>query len=152
MICDWRLASGRGFEFRFVQLANFNAGGNWAELRDAQTAALALPETHMAVAIDIGDANDIHPRNKQEVARRLAAGPSPRFVSMRVEGDTVRLKFDQQLMANGPVKGFGVEAKIEGDTIVLPKADRIAYAWADNPECNVTNRDGLPLVPFKIEP
>jgi sialate O-acetylesterase len=80
MIQDWRTRWGYDFPFLFVQLANFNASGgnsqkgsNWAELREAQTMTLSLPKTGMAVTADIGDPNDIHPRNKQDVGKRLAA-------------------------------------------------------------------------------
>ncbi len=80
LIRDWRERWGQGdFPFYFVQLAAFLppeknslAGGAWAELRGAQLSTLSLPKTGMAVATDIGDADDIHPRNKQEVGRRLA--------------------------------------------------------------------------------
>ena len=79
MIRDWRAGWGRGeVPFLWVQLANFMAAqpapseSSWALLRESQSAALALPATGQAVAIDIGDAGDIHPRNKQEVGRRLA--------------------------------------------------------------------------------
>ncbi len=80
MIQDWRTRWGYDFPFLFVQLANFNsAGGNsstgsaWAELREAQTMTLSLPNTGMAVTSDIGEPTDIHPRNKQDVGKRLAA-------------------------------------------------------------------------------
>lgn len=82
MIRDWRKQWGQGdFPFLFVQLANFkaemgnsnNGGSNWAELREAQTMTLQLPNTGMAVTTDIGDTEDIHPVNKQDVGRRLAA-------------------------------------------------------------------------------
>lgn len=79
MIRDWRRTWGQGdFPFYFVQLANFMArhdqptDPNWAWLREAQRMALEEPNTGMAVTIDIGDADDIHPRNKREVGRRLA--------------------------------------------------------------------------------
>lgn len=80
MIQDWRAAWNEGdFPFYFVQLANFMdrkeepvADDSWAELREAQTMTLSLPNTGMASAIDIGEAKDIHPKNKQEVGRRLA--------------------------------------------------------------------------------
>ena len=82
MILSWRQRWGAEFPFLFVQLANFNARGvpptgqpedsKWAELREAQLLTLQLPRTGMAVAIDIGEATDIHPKNKQEVGRRLA--------------------------------------------------------------------------------
>ncbi len=79
MINDWRQHWGQGnFPFLFVSLANYMQPvdvpkeSQWAELREAQTMTLKLPNTGMALAIDIGEANDIHPRNKQEVGRRLA--------------------------------------------------------------------------------
>jgi sialate O-acetylesterase len=79
LIEDWRGGWGRGdVPFLFVQLANYLAtstegsDSGWALLREAQSAALALPATAQAVTIDIGEAHDIHPRNKQEVGRRLA--------------------------------------------------------------------------------
>ncbi len=62
-----------------MQLASFgsdessNAGNKWAEMRESQSKAFDLPKTGMAVTTDIGDAKDVHPKNKQEVGRRLAA-------------------------------------------------------------------------------
>lgn len=81
MITDWRKHWGQGdFPFYFVQLSSFNdhngnsnAGSAWAELREAQAMTLKLPNTGMAVTTDIGEANDIHPRNKKDVGYRLAA-------------------------------------------------------------------------------
>jgi sialate O-acetylesterase len=80
MITDWRQQWKEGdFPFYFVQLASFGAdngnsqrGSSWAELREAQTMTLALPNTGMAVTTDIGNSNDIHPKNKQDVGKRLA--------------------------------------------------------------------------------
>jgi len=79
MIRSWRENWNRGdFPFYFVQLANYRKRNpepeehGWAELREAQRQTLSLPNTGMAVAIDIGDAKDIHPRNKQDVGKRLA--------------------------------------------------------------------------------
>ncbi|WP_167619015.1 sialate O-acetylesterase [Maribellus sediminis] len=79
MIKDWRTHWNQGdFPFLFVQLANYMkptqkpAESAWAELREAQTMTLDLSNTGMASAIDIGEANDIHPRNKQDVGERLA--------------------------------------------------------------------------------
>jgi sialate O-acetylesterase len=79
MIADWRAGWGRrDLPFLWVQLASFMpvasepTESSWAVLRESQAAALALPRTAQAVAIDIGDAEDIHPANKQEVGRRLA--------------------------------------------------------------------------------
>jgi sialate O-acetylesterase len=77
MIASWRGDFRQGdIPFYWVQLANYNGGNaaatNWAFLREAQARTLDLPATGMAVAIDIGSAEDIHPKNKQEVGRRLA--------------------------------------------------------------------------------
>jgi len=78
LIKDWRAQWGKpDLPFLFVQLANYNPESNvpaqsdWAELREAQTMALSLPHTGMAVTIDIGEALDIHPRNKVDVGHRL---------------------------------------------------------------------------------
>jgi sialate O-acetylesterase len=75
MITDWRDRWGSEFPFYFVQLANYVTGSdpmNWAGLRDAQTKTLALPNTGMALTLDIGDPYDIHPTNKQDVGKRLS--------------------------------------------------------------------------------
>lgn len=132
MIRDWRRAWGQGdFSFYFVQLANYMAQqvqpseSQWAELREAQTMALALPNTGMAVAIDIGDAGDIHPANKQDVGLRLAfnalnqtyglrevmpCGPLFRLVSR--DGASLRLSFDfvgRGLVCRGEaLQGFAI--------------------------------------------
>lgn len=153
MIKDWRQAWGQGdFPFLFVQLANFTARSAepkatdaWAELREAQTMTLSLPATGMAVTIDIGDANDIHPKNKQDVGMRLAlialaktygqniSYSGPMYSGMEVKGAEVVLHFDHTdggLMAkDGPLAGFQVagedqqfvwaDARIEGDTVVV---------------------------------
>ncbi len=111
LIRSWRAGWGRDdLPFLFVQLANFAdpgdpTGRGWAPLREAQARALALPATGMAVTIDIGDAKDIHPTNKQEVGRRLAliakatvyglatdhAGPT--FASATREKAALRVRF-----------------------------------------------------------
>lgn len=79
LIEDWRRQWAHTLPFYFVQLASFganqssNEGSLWAELREAQTMALSLPRTGMAVTIDVGDPEDIHPTRKYEVGQRLAA-------------------------------------------------------------------------------
>ena len=114
MINDWRTKWNQGnFPFYFVQLSTFNefngnskVGSRWAELREAQTETLKLPNTGMAVTTDIGNAKDIHPTNKQDVGARLSAialnnvygkkmicgGPS--YKSMEVKGNEIILSFD----------------------------------------------------------
>jgi sialate O-acetylesterase len=79
MIESWRKEWKDDFPFLFVQLASFgkyeplSAGCKWAELRESQSKTLSLPKTGMAVTTDVGDSSDIHPKNKQDVGRRLAA-------------------------------------------------------------------------------
>jgi len=158
MIRNWRSAWGRELPFYFVQLANWHAHkaepdeSDWAELREAQMMTLREPQTGMAVIIDIGDENDIHPRNKLDVGRRLAAWalagtygqkviPSgPLFDSFSIQGDKVRIKFKYadglRTIDGSPVKGFAIagddrrffwaDARIEGDTVVVssPQAPR----------------------------
>jgi sialate O-acetylesterase len=151
MIRDWRKAWGNNFPFYFVQLANWHAHkaepdeSDWAELREAQTMTLREPQTGMAVIIDIGDPDDIHPRNKLDVGRRLAAWalagtygrnviPSgPLFDRYTIEGDKVRIHFKYatglKTSDGGPVKGFAIagedrrfvwaDARIDGDTVVV---------------------------------
>lgn len=111
LIQDWRNRWGLGdFPFYFVQLAPFryrNADPrNAAELREAQRLTLRLPNTGMVVTTDIGDVNDIHPTNKQEVGRRLALWAlaktygkdviysGPLFREAKIEGNKVRVYFD----------------------------------------------------------
>jgi sialate O-acetylesterase len=79
MIESWRKEWNDEFPFLFVQLASFgsnessNAGNKWAEIRESQSKALRLPKTGMAVTTDVGEAKDVHPKNKQDVGYRLAA-------------------------------------------------------------------------------
>ncbi|AWM31541.1 sialate O-acetylesterase [Hymenobacter nivis] len=141
LIADWRAQWGTPLPFLFVQLANYQAAkaepaeSEWAELREAQAGALALPGTGMATAIDVGDAADIHPHNKQAVgyrlalvARRVAYGEKklvtsgPTYADMAVTGASVRLIFTSVgglVAKNGlPLQGFAVAG-----------ADRVFY-WA----------------------
>ncbi len=129
MIQSWRDAWGQGdFSFYWVQLADFRSEVNepaeseWAELREAQTMTLSrLPNTGQAVITDLGEAADIHPRNKQDVAKRLArwalakdygydiAYQSPTFESMRVEGSKAVLTFEH---VGGGIDTFDVTEPI----------------------------------------
>lgn len=112
LIKDWREHWGQGeFPFYFVQLANFlkkkdvPTESGWAELREAQDRTLSLPNTGQAVTIDIGESDDIHPRNKKDVGERLAAialardygkkepFSGPTYAGMKVEEDKVVLSF-----------------------------------------------------------
>ena len=148
VITSWRTAWGQGdFPFAFVQLANFMApqksaveNGSWAEVRDAQTKTLSLPNTTMAVIIDIGEADNIHPRNKVDVGKRLALGVlantykqkiplyyGPVYKSMRVKGNTIKLQFN-----------FNDGLKCKGDKLnsfAIAGNDKLFYpalAYIDN--------------------
>jgi sialate O-acetylesterase len=198
MIKCWREKWGQGdFPFLFVQLANFMAvnpepgESEWAELREAQLMTLSAPNTGMAVIIDIGDANNIHPKNKQDVGRRLALWAlaktygkdmvysGPIYKSMEVRGNSAILHFESvggglvvstsspQVAGKGELlKGFAVagadhkfvwaDAKIEDDTVVV-SSDKVSepvavrYGWADNPICNLYNKEGLPATPLRTD-
>jgi sialate O-acetylesterase len=152
MIRSWRAAwADKDYPFYFVQLANWQpmkpepGESEWAELREAQTLTLQEPKTGMAVTIDIGEANDIHPRNKLDVGHRLAVWAlaktydrsiefsGPLFKSLSIEGNQIRLKFEHasglKTLDGGPVKGFAIagedrrfvwaEARVEGNDIVV---------------------------------
>lgn len=167
MIMDWRRRFGLGeFPFYIVQLAAWQAtqpsprDNEWAELREAQAmTAKSVPHAGLAVAIDIGDANDIHPKNKAEIGRRLALCAlaetygkkvefsGPWYRAMKAEGNAVRLSFDHVdggLQAKGgELKGFAVagddhkfvwaKAEIDGKQVVVsaPGVDKpVAVRYA----------------------
>ena len=129
MIKSWRAKWGEGdFPFLFVQLADFNA--SWGMVREAQAKTLAVPNTGMAVITDVGTLNDIHPPYKEIVGDRLARAAEhvaygkkmvysgPTYKSMKVEGDSVQLSFDNVggglAIVKRPVSGKGVvEAPVD---------------------------------------
>ncbi len=134
MIEDWRVRWDLDyFPFLFVQLANYMdipeepVEDDWAELREAQLMALRLPNTGMAVTIDIGEMFDIHPRNKQDVGHRLALAAKkiaygqdivysgPIYKSMEVKNGEARISFDhvgKGLMKKGEkLTGFQIAGK-----------------------------------------
>ena len=155
MITDWRNHWNAGnFPFLFVQLstygsadANSNSGSKWGELRESQTKTLSLPNTGMIVTTDIGNPTDIHPKNKQEVGKRLAALAlhdvynkqgeymSPMYKSIKIEGNKAILSFSHAENGwfvkdkYGYLKGFEIagadkkfypaKAIFDGDKIVV---------------------------------
>lgn len=188
MIRDWRTQWNKDFPFYFVQLASFMQRTDqpeesaWAELREAQTQALNLENTGMAVTIDIGDANDIHPKNKQEVGRRLSlialnqtygkenAYSGPIYNHIQLRNNEIEVYFehiDGQLVAQGgELKGFTIAgadhkfhpatARIVNDKVVVssdkvPFPVAVRYGWANNPDCNLYNKAGLPASPFRTD-
>jgi len=158
MIGSWRDAFGQGdFPFGVVQLASFKAAapdkpveGDWANLRDAQVhTARTAPNTGIVVASDVGEASDIHPRNKQEVGRRLALWArattygerdleysGPAYTKLEQRGSELVLSFDHadglKTRDGKAPAGFAIadasgefvwaEARIEGTTVVLTGA------------------------------
>lgn len=155
MITDWRKRWNQGdFPFYFVQLASFNSnngdsrrGSTWAELREAQTMTLSLPNTGMAVTTDIGNPTDIHPTNKKDVGKRLAAialnktygktmvSAGPAYQSFLVQGNKLTLTFTNTgsgLSVHnkyGYLQGFEIagtdrrfypaKAEIQGDKVIV---------------------------------
>jgi len=153
VIADWRQAWGQGdLPFVYVQLANFMEAkaepseSNWALVREAQLKTLAVNNTAMAAAIDLGEWNDIHPVNKRDVGRRLALGAQriaygdtsvvhsgPLYRSLRMEGGRAVLSFDHVgggLVCRGSaLKEFAIagadrrfvraKAVIRGDEVVV---------------------------------
>lgn len=153
MIEDWRKKWNDDFYFYFVQLSSYganqnsNVGSGWAELREAQSMTLSLPKTGMAVTTDIGNANDIHPTNKQDVGLRLSSialnqiygqnfpNRSPIFDSAKFENGRAIISFKfayDGLKAKdkfGYVRGFEIagadkkfyyaKAEISGDKVIV---------------------------------
>ena len=154
MIESWRRAWGQGdFPFYFVQLPNYMqrfeapSESEWAGLREAQSMALGLKNTGMAVIIDVGEAGNIHPTNKQDVGKRLALWAEaklygrkgieysgPLYRKMKIKGNNVVVSFDHAkggLVARGggKVEGFAVagadgkfvwaDARIDGQKLIV---------------------------------
>ena len=181
LIEDWRRQWAIGdFPFLYVQISNFKStpAEDWAQLREQQRRTLEMRNTAMAVTIDIGNPDDVHPTDKVDVALRMARAAraltygesveydGPDFRQATPEGSAIRVWFDHAkgLMAKGgEVSGFEVAgaggkffpatAKIEGETIVasspdVPEPIAVRYGWANSPQCNLFNAEGLPASPF----
>jgi sialate O-acetylesterase len=182
MIADWRKRWKQGdFPFFFVQIAPFN--GQPPEIREAQFLTLAkVRNTAMAVTTDVGNANDIHPTQKEPVGQRLALAArtlaygekieysGPLYDKMTAKGGNIILGFKHVggglVAKDGELKGFTIagedknfvpaQARIDGATVVvsaegvsLPKAVR--YGWANVPDVNLFNKEGLPASPFRTD-
>lgn len=182
MIADWRAKWKLGdFPFLYVQIAPFK--GQPPEIREAQLMTLAKSKnTAMAVTTDYGNANDIHPKEKEPVGARLALAAraitygekieysGPLYDEMKVAGDKAWISFRHVggglVAKSGDLKGFTVAgpdgnhmpavAEITGDKVVVsapgvtePKAVR--YGWANVPDINLFNKEGLPASPFRTD-
>jgi sialate O-acetylesterase len=190
LISEWRKLWARGdFPFGIVQLANYGrlqenpTESGWAEIREVQAqTAREVKHTGLAVTIDIGEADNIHPLNKQDVGRRLAlwafsevydrdtvyAGPT--YADMEIVADKIIVMFDHVhggLEVRGDqLTGFAIagksrrfvraNAEVKGNLVVVrsdlvPEPVAVRYGWANNPPCNLYNRDGLPAPPFRTD-
>ena len=184
MIQDWRKHFGRGeFPFYFVQIAPYAYDGDKgqaAELREAQTMTLALPNTGMAVTMDIGNPRDIHPKNKWDVGERLArwaladvhghdvVKSGPLYEKMEVTGNAIRLhfRFAEGLRFGEEANCFAIAgadgvfvpatARIDGTTVVV-QSDAVTepvavrYAWGAADEPSLQNGAGLPAPSFRTD-
>ena len=156
LVTDWRKKWADEFPFAWVQLPNFDRQGEeWMLIREGMLQTLRLPKTGMAITVDIGDPKDIHPKNKQDVGRRLAAwaladvygrpvparsGPLP--AGSEVRGSDVVCRFTEATglrdRDGGEVEGFTIagadghwkpaKARIEGTTVVVTAGDVAAPA------------------------
>jgi sialate O-acetylesterase len=182
LIGSWRADFGHDFPFLFVQIAPFgyaNDQGEAFHLREAQALARALPGTGMAVTMDIGDARDIHPKNKLDVGRRLARlalartygrdvaceGPEPAVLA--AEGRVLRVRFEHArgLTAHGEEpRGFelagadgvfhAARARIDGQSVLLESPEvaapvAVRYGFRADGLTNLWNGDGLPARSFR---
>jgi sialate O-acetylesterase len=187
MIQDWRKQWQDNFPFYFVQIAPFQYHrGNRCldqsqKLREAQRLALKTENTGMVVTMDIGNFNNIHPSNKQDVGARLAGlalandygkpivASGPLYKSFKISGNTLILDFDyvgSGLIAKGTLSGFEIadgnkkyvfaKAKIVGNKVYLfspfiDKPQYARYAWRDKGIPSLFNKEGLPASSFTTE-
>lgn len=185
MIHSWRHAWKQNLPFGFVQLANFDANPNqpnqhpWAELRAAQTAThQATINTEMVTAIDVGEANNIHPKDKFTVGSRLAnwaitqvykrfqSAPEPVIQNIHlISQQAVQVSFikGMKLKQIGEITAFELadeqgqwhpaHAKLNEQGVQVwtqnpIQSTAIRYAWKNNPKANIYNQYNRPLQPF----
>ena len=192
LITDWRARfgaqAGAPMPFYIVQLANFQQPtddpdkGGWAYLREAQSlTARDVTDTGLAVITDIGEAGDIHPKNKQDVGLRLALAAlaqtygekieysGPTLQSVATQNGALQLSFDHAdvltlkgetnrvfAVAGADKKWSWATPQINGNTITLSSADvptpvYARFGWSDNPRANLYNAAGLPASPFRTD-
>jgi sialate O-acetylesterase len=210
MIADWRShwagvnRDEENFPFLFVQLANYQPRQaepvqeetGWPGLREAQHMTLSLPKTGEAVIIDVGQADDIHPKDKMDVGHRLALAAEkvaygkdvvhsgPTYQGMTVAGNKIRVTLANRggglTIAAHPstqpgvppetpaanLRGFSIagedrkffwaDATIDGDSVIVwsdevTNPTAVRYAWGNNPDCNLYNKEGLPASPFRTD-
>lgn len=186
LLASWRKAFQKPeLPFYFVQIAPWQYGQESGEILpqfwQAQRACMDIPHTGMAVISDIGDVADIHPAHKKEVARRLSLWAlaktykiegidpnGPLFGGHRIEGSTIRVKFDYadsglvsrdgKALTHFEIAGSDAifkpaEAKIDGDMVIVsspsvPSPRRVRFAWDKLAIPNLMDKDGLPACAF----
>ena len=180
MIRDWRARWNEGdVPFLYVQISNFySPTEDWGTIRDAQRQTLSTTNTAMAVSLDVGTRDNVHPPDKQTVAARLALGArnlvygehiedsGPLPLSITPTNDALRIWFTHAdgLRATGnTVHGFELagpdnqfhpaDATIDGASIIVrstavPHPVRVRYAWASFTDANLFNSAGLPASTF----
>jgi len=152
LVTSWRTLWNDEVPFAWVQLPNYTAPGEgWPRVRESMLKTLALPKTGMAITIDLGDAKDIHPKNKQDVGKRLSywalgtvygknvpaiSGPLP--TGSTINGNAITVSFKHangglKSITGGPLTGFQIaaadqqwktaEAKIVGETVVVSSTE-----------------------------
>ena len=185
MIDCWRRQWDQGdFPFLWVQLANWKSRMDkraWGELREAQTMTLSKPNTGQAITIDIGNPRDIHPKNKQEVGRRLGLIARAQIYGEQVDfrgptfgrlhcadgKATIDFANAEKLVVRGNrLLGFEIagkdqkfylaDARIDGTSVIVTSKDvpspvAVRYAFADSPSCNLFDENGLPAEPFRSD-
>lgn len=181
LIQGWRGQFGAPAQMLVVQLANFGApqlapaASRWATVReDQRRASVAEPDTALVTAIDLGEADDIHPANKAGVGHRLALAAQgialPVPIAARRDGSAIRIVFagiEGGLAAWSAAAPIGFElcgadqsscryaaARIEGASVVLAGdgrvASRVRHGWAGNPLINTRDARGIPLPGFEL--
>lgn len=151
LVTDWRKRWNEELPFAWVQLPNFNRPGEgWSLVREAMLKSLSLPKTGMAITVDIGEANNIHPKNKQEVGRRLSlwalgtvydrkvpatSGPLPAGHEIKDNKVIVRFKHTNGglVAKDSELTGFSIagedkqwkpaQATIDGDQVIVSSAE-----------------------------
>ena len=186
MITAWRSYFGEGdFPFYWVQLPNFAAGEatgtTWATMREAQAQTLSLPNTGQAIAIDVGEANNLHPLNKRPVGHRLAilaeaqvyqlpvefSGPVFKSMSHDAQGLVVTFDHAEGLKARGgqlpavqiagadkvfhPAESRIADGRLVASSSAVPEPVAIRYAWTNAPEATLFNGEDLPAAPFRSD-
>ncbi len=195
MIQAWREAWGQPkLPFLYIELANYREPQktpvsaeeerHWGAIREAQAAALSLTAVHAVSTIDLGEAEDIHYKSKQDVGKRLSLAAlgavygqapkpflSPRYVGHSLENGKVRIKLANaegglKTDDGAPPKAFAIcgkdgnwqwaKTEIDDSDILawhpdIPEPTAVRHAWASNPDVNVYNINGLPLMPFRTD-